>query len=132
MSDSDNYLKILEKLGEVGKDVGVLSTEVSHLKEDFKEAKTKLEAIEQEDIKQNRLLDEHIRGVVATNERLDVEIDIRKKEKELIEKQMIELDVRLKKAEFVPNLASHIKTALLWLAAVSGAILTLKELITKL
>lgn len=132
MSDSDNYLKILEKLGEVGKDVGVLSTEVSHLKEDFKEAKTKLEAIEQQDIQQNRLLDEHIRGVHATNERLDVEIDIRKKEKELIEKQMSELDARLKKAEFVPNLASYVKTALLWLAAVSGAILTLKELISKL
>lgn len=132
MSDSDNYLKILEKLGEVGKDVGVLSTEVNHLKEDFREAKTKLEAIEQEDIKQNRLLDEHIRGVVATNERLDVEIDIRKKEKELIEKQMAELDVRLKKAEFVPNLASNVKTALLWLAAVAGAVITIMEMTNKL
>lgn len=132
MSDSDNYLKILEKLGEVGKDVGVLSTEVSHLKEDFKEAKTKLEAIEQQDIQQNRLLDEHIRGVHATNERLDVEIDIRKKEKELIEKQMSELDARLKKAEFVPNLASNIKTALLWLAGLTGAIITIAKAFDKL
>lgn len=132
MSDSDNYLKILEKLGEVGKDVGVLSTEVTHLKDDFKEAKTKLEAIEQEDIKQNRLLDEHIRGVVATNERLDVEIDIRKQEKELIKKQMEELDARLKKAEFVPNLASNIKTALLWLSGIAGAIITILEIAKKL
>lgn len=132
MADSDNYLKILEKLGEVGKDVGVLSTEVNHLKEDFREAKTKLEAIEQEDIKQNRLLDEHIRGVVATNERLDVEIDIRKQEKELIKKQIEELDVRLKKAEFVPNLASNIKTALLWLSGIAGAIITILEIAKKL
>ena len=122
MSDSDNYLKILEKLGEVGKDVGVLSTEVNHLKEDFKEAKTKLEAIEQQDIQQNRLLDEHIRGVHATNERLDVEIEIREKEKELVTKQILELDLRLKKAEFVPNLASNLKTAILWISGIAGAL----------
>jgi arginyl-tRNA synthetase len=132
MPNSDNYLKILEKLGEVGQTLGVLSTEVSHLKEDVKESKTKLEAIEQQDIQQNRLLDEHIRGVHATNERLDVEIDIRKKEKELIEKRMSEIDIRLKKAEFVPNLASNLKTALLWLAAVAGAIITILEMTNKL
>lgn len=132
MSDSDNYLKILEKLGEVGKDVGVLSTEVTHLKEDFKEAKTKLEAIEQQDIHQNRLLDEHIRGVQATNQRLDVEIDIRKIERQLVEKKMLELDTRLKKAEFVPNLATNIKTALLWIAGLAGAIVTLAKVLNKL
>jgi hypothetical protein len=132
MSDSDNYLKILEKLGEVGKDVGVLGTEVSHLKDDFKEAKVKLEAIEAQDILQNRLLDEHIRGVVTTNDRLNLEISIRKEEKELINKQISEIDARLKKAEFIPTLASNIKVALVWLASLATAILVLGKLFNKL
>lgn len=132
MSDSDNYLKILEKIGEVKEAVGVLNNEISHLKEDVREAKTEIAKIEEQDNHQNTLLAEHILGVKTATERLNIEIETRKQERELLEKQIKELDMRLKKAEFVPKLASNIRTALIWIAGLATAIFTIGKLLHKL
>lgn len=122
MSDTDNYLKLLEKLSEVSSTLGVLNNEISHLKQDMSETKAEMAEIKRQDIEQNRLLDEHILGVKTNMERLNEERAARLQEKELIQKQIQELDVRLKKAEFVPNLISHMRTALIWIGGACTAI----------
>ena len=132
MSDSDNYVKILEKISEVREDMGILKSEVAHLKEGMGETKIKLAAIEQQDIQQNRLLDEHIAGVETANERLNLEIEARKEEKELIQKQIADLDKRLKKAEFVPVLFSSLRKSLKWLSGFVLAAGTIAAAIAKL
>ena len=125
MSDSDNYLKILEKISEVGVDVAVVKTEMSHFKEDMTETKERLKGIEEHDAHQNSLLDRHILGVKTAMESVEIEREARKSENQLIQKQIQEIDARLKKAEFVPNLASNLKTALKWIAGVCVALGTI-------
>lgn len=122
MPDNDNYLKILEKMSELSTTLGIVNNEISHLKTDVSETKQELAKIKEQDIHQNMLLDQHILGVKTNMERLNVEIAARKVEKELIQKQIQELDDRLKKAEFVPNLISNLKTAVIWIAGVCTAL----------
>jgi chromosome segregation ATPase len=121
MSESDKYLKILEKIGEVREDVAILNNDMQHVKETLREAKGKLEGIEKQDIQQNKLLDEHILGVTTATNRLELEIASRKEEHTLIRKQIQDLDNRLKKAEFLPTLMSGIKKSLKWLAGIVTA-----------
>jgi chromosome segregation ATPase len=121
MSDTDNYLKILEKMGEISSAVGILNNEIAHLKQDMSETRTEVRQIKEEDIQQNQLLAEHILGVNTNRERLNLEIETRKNEKELLSKQILDLDIRLKNAEFVPNLVSNLKTAILWIGGLAGA-----------
>ena len=109
MSDSDNYLKILEKMGEIAVDTGILKNEVAHIKENLKDTQSHVERINQQDIEQNKLLDQHILGVKTAMERLEVEKAARMQNQALIQKQMEEIDSRLKKAENFPNHVEKIK-----------------------
>lgn len=122
MSDTGNYLKILEKMSELSSTLGVLNNEISHLKADVFETKVELSKINEQDIQQNKLLDQHILGVKTNMERLNVEIAARRDEKELIQKQIAELNQRMARAEFVPNLVSNLKTAIVWIAGVCTAV----------
>lgn len=122
MSDSDNYLKILEKISDLKAEVGVANNELGHIKDDIRDVKHRLGGIEKQDAEQNRLIDEHIQGVQTNTERLNEEIEFRKVEKELIQKQIKDLDERMKKAEFVPNLMSNLKTAAVWTAGLLAAL----------
>lgn len=122
MSDNDNYMKLLEKMTEMSSTLSVLNNEMSHLKQDMAETKSEVTQIKNQDVEQNRLLDQHILGVRTNMERLNLEIQTRQNEKELIQKQIQELDLRLKRAEFVPNLISHARTALIWIGGACSAV----------
>lgn len=125
MSDAGSYGRILDKIIEIKEDIGALRAEVSNLKEAVTDTRTKIVAIEQQDILQNRLLDEHIAGVRTTNERLTLEINNRKSEGELIQKQILEIDARLKQTELMPTFLSSAKKIALWVSAVAGAVAAL-------
>lgn len=129
MSNSDNYLKILEKISEVREGVSVLENEVKHIKDDMSDTKRELFAIQQQDLKQNQLLAEHIQGVQTAQARLNLEIETRKQERELIEKQIADLDDRLKKAEFLPRLADQVRTAIIWIGGIATAVVAIAKLL---
>lgn len=125
MSDNDNYLKILDKMSEIQVDVGVLTNEVGHVKSDLADTRAQLTKINEQDIEQNQLLDRHILGVKTAMDRLEVEKSIREKNHELTQKQIEELDSRMKKAEAFPNFFKDLKKILKWVAAVIVAVSTI-------
>jgi predicted nuclease with TOPRIM domain len=132
MSDSDNYVKILEKLSEVREDTGILKNETQHLKADICEVKKEVAGIREQDTHQNRLLDEHIQGVMSTNKRLDLEIQTRTEEKSLRDLQIKEIDSRLKRAEEIPDAIHGMKKFLQWFSVVITGLVALAEYIRHL
>jgi chromosome segregation ATPase len=127
MSDSDNYLKILEKMSEISVDTGILKNESQHLKADLSEMRKEVASIKEQDVHQNKLLDEHIQGVMTAQRRLDVEIKAREGEKALIDHQISEIDTRLKRAETIPNALHTMKKFLQWLSVVIAGAAALAE-----
>jgi hypothetical protein len=132
MSESDNYLKILEKLSEVREDTGILKNETQHLKSDICEVKKEMAGIREQDAHQNKLLDEHIQGVASTNRRLDLEIQTRTEEKGLRDLQIKEIDSRLRRAEEIPDAIHGMKKFLQWFSAVITGLVALAEYIRHL
>lgn len=116
MSEQDNLLLILEKISDVKESVGVLKNEFSHMKEDLKGVKEELNAVTEQDKHQNKLLDEHIAGVRTAMEMLQLEKTSRLQDSELVQKQIEELNARIKRAEFLPNFAVSLKKILVWTA----------------
>lgn len=118
MSNSDNYLKILEKISEIQSGVTRVETKVENLEDDVKDIKV-------EDARQNDLLAEHIAGVQTNRERLELEIKMRneilQRHEMASQERFTELDKRLKVVEFLPNLLKGLKKLMLWLGAVAGA-----------
>lgn len=127
MSDSDNYVKILEKISEVREDVGVLKSETQHLKESMADVRCEIANIKTQDMEQNRLLDEHIQGVATANKRLDVEIQARGEEKAFRDRQILDLDDRLRKAETLPMALHGFKKFLQWFSIVLAGFVALAE-----
>ena len=132
MPDSSNYLKILEKLSEVKEDVGILKNEALHLKTDISEVRKEVASIKEQDVHQNRLLDEHIQGVETAHKRLDLEIQTRKEERRLTDLQMVEIDSRLKRAEQIPDAIHGMKKFLQWFSVVITGLVALAEWISHL
>jgi hypothetical protein len=132
MSDSDNYVKILEKLSEVREDVGILKNESQHQKTEMCEMRKEVTSIKEQDIHQNALLDEHIRGVTTAQKRLDVEIQARTEEKAFRDRQIQEMDDRLKRAEKVPDALHNMKKFLQWFSVVITGLVALAEYINHL
>lgn len=128
MSDNDNYLKILEKIGDIATDVAVVKSELSHIKEasekhaDNLENHTKqdtvlqqemldkigsvrddVEAIKKEDIRMNELMDIHIKGVNQNSERLNIEKEAREQQFQSLktenDKQNLEIKQLTKRVE---------------------------------
>jgi hypothetical protein len=132
MSEQDNYIKILEKIAEIAVDTGVLKNEVGHIRIGLKETQEHIERINQQDIEQNKLLDEHILGVKTATERLEIEKSAREENQKLIEKQIQDLDNRLKRAEVLPNSVSEVKRILKkiikWIAIIAPALAALYEI----
>lgn len=118
MSNSDNYLKILEKMAEIQSGVARVETKVENLEDDVREIKV-------EDTRQNELLAEHIAGVQTNRERLELEIQTRneilQRHEVASQERFTELDKRLQVVEFLPNLLKGLKKLMLWLGAVTGA-----------
>lgn len=129
MSDSDNYLKILEKMSEVGSDVAVLKNEMGHIKQDLSDTRDQLTQINQQDVEQNKLLDQHILGVRTAMERLEIEKATRIENHALTQKQIQEINARLKKAEFLPNFFNSLKKILKWTAAFAIPIAAILKLL---
>lgn len=127
MPPKDNYLKILEKMGEIGKDVGVLGNEIQHVKASQAETKQELLNIKEQDIHQNKLLDKHILGVNTAMSRLENEIEARKADKILIQKQIDEIDARLKDTEFLPKFFISLRKIAKWLAGFAIAALAISK-----
>jgi len=135
MSDQDNYVKILEKISEIAVDTGILKNEMNHIKTAQAETRDHIERINKQDIEQNKLLDEHILGVRTAMERLELEKESRKQDKALIQKQMQEIDQRLKRAEVIPNAISKtgkflvkIRRLVKWIAGFASALIILWQL----
>lgn len=129
MSDSDNYIKILEKISEVREDVAVLKSETQYLKEDMAESRKEISNIKDQDIYQNKLLDEHIQGVVTAHKRLDLEILARQEEKSLRDLQIKELNQRLEKAETIPNTIHNLKKFTKWCVSIAAGLTAIIELV---
>ena len=128
MSSEDNYVKILEKISEIAVDTGILKNEVGHIKLGLSDTREQIERINQQDIEQNKLLDEHILGVKTAMERLELEKAVRKQNDILVQKQMEEIDSRLKRTEIIPNFLTGAKKVAKWIAALGTAILIILKL----
>lgn len=111
MSDIND--KILNKLDSVIERQVRLETQVEVMKDD-------ISAIREEDRVQNELLAEHIAGVKSNTQRLNNEVEARKE-------QIQQLSSRLGILEEVPKFLQSFKKLILYLAAVTGAILTITK-----
>ena len=154
MSDQDNYSKILEKLTDVATDVAVVKAQVDFLKtivtdhkddlsyhltdeqahtrvfqNQMHEIHKSLTQIEREDVVQNRLLAEHIRGVQTNTERLEIEIAARKSQEQQFMKELSALQERVAFAEVFPKTALRIKQLLLGVLGGVPAVYALVKLI---
>lgn len=119
MSHNDNYIKIMEKMGDIQSSQG-------RIEEKTKNLESIVKGIQEEDKRQNDLLAEHIAGVQTNRERLDNEVQARKdllvQHEEASQKRFEELDERLKIVEFLPNLMTNIWKATKWIAAFLAAV----------
>lgn len=104
MPSDDKLLMILEKLGEISERTARIEVGYEHMKADVAEIKR------QDDI-QNKLLDEHIKGVATAQQRLTNEIEVRKA-----------LETRVSKLEEPSKFLSLLKKYIVWIGAVAGAI----------
>lgn len=110
-NDKDLQLLLLEKITEVGERTARMESEQQNMKVD-------LERIKEQDEVQNRLLDDHIRGVNTQAERLDNEIKIRK-----------ELESRVSTLEVGPKFRATFKQYLIGIGGIAGAIVAIAKLL---
>ncbi len=106
---------ILEKLMEISERIAVVETKVDRVSEDMSEVKA------QDEI-QNRLLAEHIAGVETARQMIALE-----KEKRISE--VADLDSRLQVIETPKKIISGLKTALLWIGGIAGAVVSIAKFV---
>jgi len=118
MSDNKNFILLLEKISEIGERTVRMEVNQENMKED-------LEEVKRQDIHQNKLLDEHIRGVQTAQARLDNEIQARK----LMEEQQGLLKSRVDLLETGPKFRATLKQYLIGIGGVAGAMVAIFKLL---
>ena len=106
----DKFIILLEKIS----DISERTARMEAVQETMKES---IEQIKKEDALQNQLLAEHIQGTVTNRERLEVEIKNRQG-----------LEQRVVKLEEPQKFFSVLKKIAVYIAAIAGAILSIKKL----
>lgn len=134
MSQNDSFLKgIYDKLTEISERSASVETTVDYIKEELDEVKVDLKIIKQEDFEQNKLIAAHISGVRTVSERLDEEKRVRAEELAEIKKlKLPELEKRVSDLEQPKIFFNGLKTIALYVAAISGAIITVLNLFTSI
>lgn len=110
-SSDDKFIILIDKISEIGERTARMEAEQKNIKED-------LEEVKRQDAIQNKLLDEHIKGVETANARLDNEIEIRK----AIQSEFKNLNTRVGSLEETPKFLKSLKKVVLYIAATGGAI----------
>jgi len=117
VSDYD-FAQLLERLLEIRVELNKNSLLIEKVQTD-------VDIIKEEDKKQNQLLAEHIQGVHTNSERLTNEIKYRALEFKTLQETINALQERVERAEFVPDLFSRLKKAILWITPVLAGVLVL-------
>lgn len=107
-------LLLLEKVTEVSERTARIESEQVFIKED-------LENIKEQDLIQNKLLAEHIRGVQTANLRLDNEIESRK----LMQETQTTLTGRVSTLEEAPKFRANLKQYIVGIGAIAAAIVAI-------
>lgn len=118
MSDTSFHILILERLTEMSERTARMEAEQKNMKED-------LEEVKRQDVLQNELLDEHIRGVQIANSRLDNEIMIRK----AIEVQSENIKSRVEILEEAPKFRASLKQYIVGVGSVAAAIVAMLKVL---
>lgn len=116
MAQDDKFLLILEKLSDIGERTARMEVEQTNMKDD-------LEEVKRQDVTQNQLLAEHIKGVETAQLRLDNEILARRS----IEAIQNDLKSRVEKLEEPTKFLINLKNYTLYVAALGGAILAIMK-----
>lgn len=116
--NDDRFVLILEKLSNINERTARMEVEQKNIKED-------LEEVRRQDVHQNQLLAEHIKGVETANARLNNEISIR----EILQFNQTELKSRVEKLEEPKKFLMHVKQIALYIAAIAGAVLAVMKFI---
>jgi hypothetical protein len=112
MADGDDkFILLLDKLSEIGERTVRMETEQKNMKDD-------LEEVKRQDILQNQLLDEHIRGVELAHSRLDNEIKVR----ESIQLAQTEIKGRVESLEVTPKFFKSIYSILMYAGGIIGIV----------
>jgi uncharacterized protein YlxW (UPF0749 family) len=126
MSQNDEYIKIVESLGDIKASIVKVETQVQGIEEDIK-------GIKIEDAEQNRLLAEHIAGVQTNQARLDLEIKTRDKliqqHENKFQERHKELETRLEVVEFLPKTLKGMGKIIMWLGGIAGATVAIAKLV---
>ena len=109
-TNDDKFVTILEKLSDISERTARMEVEQSYMKQDLDEVK-------RQDVTQNQLLAEHIKGVATANARLDNEILARK----AAQMEQDQLKSRVDALEEPNKFFATLKKYLLYIAAVGGA-----------
>jgi len=115
MTQKDQYSTIIEGIAEIKGTVTAMSKDVDGIKKDVR--------INTKDLTEHKL------GVATNREDLALQKEKWKEEKKINNEEMKEVKKRLTKVEFVPNLISHLKTALIWIGSVAGAVYVILKVI---
>lgn len=116
--NDDKFLIILEKLSNINERTARMEVEQKNMKED-------LEEVKRQDVHQNELLAEHIRGVETAQLRLDNEILVRRS----LENTTNELRSRVSALEEAPKFRATLKQYLLGIGGVAGAMVAIFKLL---
>lgn len=114
ITTDDKFILLLDRISEVSERTARIEAELSNVKND-------VEGINYQDAIQNKLLEEHIRGVHTANERLSNEIEARK----LIQAQQESLQTRIVSLEEAPKFRATLKQYLIGIGGIAGAIVAI-------
>jgi hypothetical protein len=106
---------ILDKLTEISERLAVVETHIGYLSVDLAEVK-------QQDMIQNRLLEEHIAGVETARQLIAME-------KQTRTGQIEDLDLRITTVEFFPKFVQNFKIIILWVGGIATALVGIAKFI---
>lgn len=118
--NDDKFLLLLDKMTEIGERTVRMEVEQRNMKEDLTEVKL-------QDIRQNQLLAEHIKGVATANLRLDNEIKVR----EAIQTQYSGLQGRVESLEKTPKFFKSVYSVFIYAGAIIGVIYEVGRILHK-
>lgn len=118
MSIDDKFLILIDKISEISERTVRMETNQDNMKED-------LEEVKRQDVKQNELLAEHIKGVQTAQARLDNEIQARK----LMEEQQLLIKNRVELLEAGPKFRATLKQYVIGGGAIAAAIVAIFKLL---
>lgn len=116
--NNDKFLLILDKLSDISERTARMEVNQDNMKED-------LEEVKRQDVTQNQLLAEHIKGVETAQARLDNEIQARK----LLQEEQINLKSRVALLEEAPKFRATLKQYLIGIGGVAGAMVAIFKLL---